>query len=85
MFEQAAFRRLLDQVVRAFAKQPEPARLHWVDIDKEANDLKRGGTSLEQLMLPLLLVLTFGMTGALFHRSCGSTWRCWQAALLSYS
>jgi ABC-2 type transport system permease protein len=64
VFEQAAFRRLLDQMVRSFAKQPDPARLAWIDIDKEANPLTRGGTSLEQLLLPLLLVLTFGMTGA---------------------
>ena len=61
IFEQAAFRRLLDQLVRAFAKQPEPARLTWVDIDKETN---RVGTGLDQIMLPLLLILTFGMIGA---------------------
>ena len=64
VFEQAAFRRLLDQMVRTFAQEPDPARLVWVDIDKESNPLTRGGTSLEQLLLPLLLVLTFGMTGA---------------------
>jgi len=64
IFEQAAFRRLLDQIVRSFAKQPEPARLTWVDIDKGANDQKRGGTGLDQIMLPLLLILTFGMIGA---------------------
>jgi len=63
-FEQAAFRRLLEQIVRSFAKQPEPARFVWVDIDKNANDPIRAGTSLEQMMLPLLLILTFGMTGA---------------------
>ncbi len=61
IFEQAAFRRLLDQMVRSFAKQPEPARLTWVDIDKETN---RVGTGLDQIMLPLLLILTFGMIGA---------------------
>lgn len=64
VFEQAAFRRLLDHLVRSFAKQPDPARLTWIDIDKGANALTRGGTSLEQILLPLLLVLTFGMTGA---------------------
>ena len=63
-FEQAAFRRMLGQMVRAFAKQPEPARFVWIDVDKNANDPLRGGTSLGQLMLPLLLILTFGMTGA---------------------
>jgi ABC-2 type transport system permease protein len=64
VFEQAAFRRLLDQMVRAFAKQPEPAKLVWVDIDKEAKNEIAGGTGLDQMLLPLLLILTFGMTGA---------------------
>lgn len=65
VFEQAAFRRMLDQIVRAFAKQPEPARLVWVDVSKGADaNQKIGGTSLEQILLPMLLVLTFGMTGA---------------------
>ncbi|HXR99616.1 MAG TPA: ABC transporter permease [Pyrinomonadaceae bacterium] len=64
IFEQAAFRRLLDQLVRSFAKQPEPARLVWVDVDKAANAQALGATSLNQMLLPLLLILTFGMTGA---------------------
>ena len=64
VFEQAAFRRLLDQVVRSYAKQPEPARFTWVDIDKGKNDKNLGGTSLDQILLPLLLILTFGMIGA---------------------
>jgi ABC-2 type transport system permease protein len=64
VFEQASFRRMLDRMVRSFAKQPDPARLDWVDIDKGANPLTRGGTSLEQILLPMLLLLTFGMTGA---------------------
>ena len=64
IFEQAAFRRLLDQLVRSFAKQPEPARLVWVDVDKPANAQALGATSLNQMLLPLLLILTFGMTGA---------------------
>jgi ABC-2 type transport system permease protein len=63
-FEQASFRRMLGQMVRSFAKQPEPARLVWIDVDKKTNDPLRGGTSLGQLLLPLLLILTFGMTGA---------------------
>jgi ABC-type Na+ efflux pump permease subunit len=62
IFEQAAFRRLLDQIVRSFAKQPEPARLNWIDVNKPAND--RPGTGLDQMMLPMLLILTFGMIGA---------------------
>jgi ABC-2 type transport system permease protein len=64
IFEQAAFRRLLDQLVRSFAKQPEPARLVWMDVDKAANDRALGATNLNQMLLPMLLILTFGMTGA---------------------
>jgi ABC-2 type transport system permease protein len=63
-FEQAAFRQLLDRMVRAFSKQPEPARLVWVDIGKDANDQPTARISLDQILLPLLLILTFGMTGA---------------------
>src|SRR5215204_2239110 len=33
-FEQAAFRRLLDQQVRSLVKHPEPAHVRWVDVDK---------------------------------------------------
>lgn len=65
VFEQAAFRRILDQMVRAAAKQPEPANLVWVDVGETAEDTLKGGTSLNQMLLPLLLILTFGMTGAL--------------------
>lgn len=64
VFERAAFRRLLDQLVRTFARQPEPARLVWVDIDKDANEPTGLGGRLDQMLLPLLLILTFGMTGA---------------------
>ena len=64
ILEQAAFRRLVGQAVRSFAKQPEPARMVWVDVDKEARDDFRAGTALDQMLLPLLLILTFGMTGA---------------------
>lgn len=63
-FEQTAFRRLLDQLVRSLDKHPEPAQLVWVDIDKGTNDQGRGGSGLDQMLLPLLLILTFGMTGA---------------------
>jgi ABC-2 type transport system permease protein len=62
-FEQGGFRRLVEQMVRSFAKQPEPARLVWVDVDKEANEGIRGA-NLEQMLLPLLLILTFGMVAA---------------------
>jgi ABC-2 type transport system permease protein len=64
LFDQAAFRRLVNQMVRSLAKQPEPANLVWVDVDKKANDPFRDATSMEQMFLPMLLILTFGMTGA---------------------
>ena len=64
VFEQAAFRRLLNQMVRSFAKQPEPAKLNWIDVAKEPNEQKLGGTSIEQMLLPLILILALGMTGA---------------------
>jgi ABC-2 type transport system permease protein len=64
VFEQAAFRRILDQMVRVAAKQPEPANLVWVDVGETTEDKIKGGTGLDQMMLPLLLILTFGMTGA---------------------
>ena len=65
VFEQAAFRRLLNQQVRLLVKHPEPARLVWIDVDKEANEQSRGGVGLGQMMLPLLLIMTLGMVGAM--------------------
>src|SRR5215217_7013734 len=65
VFEQAAFRRLLDQQVQSLVKHPEPARLVWIDVDKETSEQARGGLGLGQLLLPLLLVMTLGMIGAM--------------------
>ena len=65
VFEQAAFRRLLDQQVRAVAKQPEPASLVWIDVDQDTSQQARGGMKLDQMMLPLLLILTLGMIGSM--------------------
>lgn len=64
-FEQAAFRQLLDQQVESLVKYPEPARLVWIDVDKDPDERARGGVGLNQMLLPLLLIMTFGMTGAL--------------------
>ncbi|HEX7295925.1 MAG TPA: ABC transporter permease, partial [Pyrinomonadaceae bacterium] len=63
-FEQGAFRRVLDQRVRSVARQPEPAVVVWVDIDKDVTDQNTSGITLDQIMLPLLLILALGMTGA---------------------
>jgi len=65
VFEQAAFRRLLDQQVRAVVKQPEPANLVWIDVDKDTSEQNRRGLALDQMMLPLLLILTLGMIGSM--------------------
>jgi len=65
VFEQSAFRRLLDRQVQSLVKHPEPARLVWVDLDKEANEQNRGGVGLPQMLLPLLLIMTLGMIGAM--------------------
>ncbi len=64
-FEHAAFRRLLDQQVLSLVKHPEPARLVWIDVAKEASQQTGGGLDLNQMLLPLLLLMTFAMTGAL--------------------
>jgi ABC-2 type transport system permease protein len=64
-FEQAAFRRLLDQRVEALAKRPPPAHLVWIDIDKETSEQDRRGLGLGQMLLPLLLIMTLGMIGAM--------------------
>lgn len=65
VFEQTAFRRLLNQQVRLLVKRPEPANLVWIDIDKETSEQSRGGLGLGQMLLPLLLIMTLGMVGAM--------------------
>lgn len=65
IFEQSAFRQMLDQQVRAAAKQPEPASFVWIDVDKDTSEQSRRGVRLDQMMLPLLLILTLGMIGAM--------------------
>jgi ABC-2 type transport system permease protein len=63
--EQGMFRQLLDRQVLALAKQPPPARLTWIDINKETNAQPSIEMNLNQMLLPMLLLLTFTMTGAL--------------------
>src|SRR5215212_1242183 len=65
IFEQSAFRQLLDRQVQSLVKHPPPARLAWVDIDKETSEHGRGGLGLGQMLLPLLLLMTLGMIGAM--------------------
>jgi len=63
--EQAAFRQLLEQQVLSLVKQPAPARLIWIDVGKEASAQTMVGLNLNQMLLPLLLLMTFAMSGAL--------------------
>ncbi len=64
-FEHAGFRRLLDDQVRSLVKHPAPARLVWIDVNKQPGQPGSGGLDLNHLVLPLLLIMTFAMTGAL--------------------
>ena len=62
--EQAMFRQLVERQFSAVVKEHLPARLTWVDLNKEAA-AQSSVMNLNQMMLPLLLLLTFAMTGAL--------------------
>lgn len=64
-FEQAAFRLLLQQHVLSLVEQPVPARLTWIELAKESGSQESRRLNLNQLILPLLLLLAFAMTGAL--------------------
>jgi hypothetical protein len=62
IIEQAAFRQLLEQQIMALAQQPKPVQLVWTDV-AESHAGKE--FDLNKMLLPLLLLLGFGMTGAL--------------------
>lgn len=63
--EQATFRHLLEQQVLSLVERPVPAHLVWIDLAKELRAKAGDGLNLNRMMLPLLLLLAFGMTGAL--------------------
>jgi len=63
--EQATLKQLLETRVLSLVKQPAPARLTWIDMAKEEGAEPRGSLSLNQMLVPLLLLMTFGMSGAL--------------------
>jgi ABC-2 type transport system permease protein len=65
MMEQATFRRLVKQLVLSLVKDPAPARLVWIDVAKDPASQPLGELNVNQMLLPLLLLLAFGMTGAL--------------------
>jgi len=62
--KQAAFKQLLEQQVLGLVK-PVPARLLWIDVAKEPGAPAPAGFNLNQMLFPLLLLITFGMSGAL--------------------
>ena len=63
--EQATFRALVERQVESLEQRPPPAELTWINIREEAESTTGRGFNLNQMLLPLLLLLTFGMTGAL--------------------
>ncbi len=65
IIEQAAFRLLLERQVMSLVRQAAPAKLIWIDVAQEAASQTGRGVNLKQMLLPLLLLLAFGMTGAL--------------------
>ena len=65
IIEQATFRQLVEQQILSLVKQPTPARPTWIDVATETGAQKGGGLNLNQMLLPLLLLMVFAMTGAL--------------------
>ena len=64
IIEQANFRGLLERQVEALVQRPPPAELNWINVHDETKSPTERGFNLNQMLLPLLLLLTFGMTGA---------------------
>ncbi|HVQ40390.1 MAG TPA: ABC transporter permease, partial [Pyrinomonadaceae bacterium] len=64
MIEQATFRRLVEQHVLSLVKNPVPVRMDWIDVGKEPGS-NTNRLDVNQMLLPLLLLLAFGMTGSL--------------------
>jgi len=65
VIEQATFRRLLEQQVVSLVPHPPPAQLNWIEVAQEPGSQSGQKIDLNQMLLPLLLLLAFGMTGAL--------------------
>src|SRR6185503_11807175 len=63
--EQASFRGLVERQVKSLDQRPPPAEITWINVREEADSQTGRGINLSQMLLPLLLLLTFGMTGAL--------------------
>ena len=62
--EQAGFRLLVERQLESLVQRPPPAALKWINVREEKRAPSEDGINLSQMLLPLLLLLTFGMTGA---------------------
>lgn len=63
--EQATLKQLLEQRVLSLVKTPAPARVTWIDVAREEGSQPQRAFGLSQILVPLLLLMTFGMSGAL--------------------
>ena len=61
VIEQARFRNLLEQQVASLVEHPVPAQIKWIEVAKEPESR----ISLNQMFLPLIVLLAFTMTGSL--------------------
>ena len=59
------FRRFVERQVGSLDQRPPPAQINWTNLREESSAPAALGVNLSQRLLPLLLLLTFGMTGAL--------------------
>src|SRR4029079_686072 len=62
--EQAMFRQLVERQFLTSVKERLPAHLTWVDVNKEVSG-EAPALNVNQMLLPMLLLLTFAMAGAL--------------------
>jgi ABC-2 type transport system permease protein len=62
--EQAMFRQLVERQFLALVKERLPAHLKWIDVNKEAGG-ESPALNVNQMLLPMLLLLTFTMAGSL--------------------
>ena len=64
IIEQANFKSLVERQVESLVQRPPPAELNWINVHEETESSAGRDFNLNHMLLPLLLLLTFGMTGA---------------------
>ena len=62
--EQGSFRRLVERQVESLVQRPPPAEVNWINVHEVTESPAERELNLNHMVLPLLLLLTFGMTGA---------------------